>query len=190
MTDERYINAMNDNRRLLDEKDKLINKVRECEMRITNFEREKLKDEQQSFRNHDVTRMLVGDEHNGWQERMRVADFDDWLNDCFSRQAMMYDDFPNGDKSYRRDMVLAAIVELVEVLTTRAWKPWSNRTDEKVQVVRMDEIADVMLFLGNLIIVEAYPLEEGQTPASVLRIALQRKRKVVDQRLESGTYRG
>jgi hypothetical protein len=86
---------------------------------------------------------------------------------------------------YARTMVLAAQVELSELLQELRWKPWGSERrptdDERARAVV--EFVDVMMFMGNIA-----ALLELQGPE--LDRAMDAKYEVISRRRDSGTYDG
>jgi len=63
------------------------------------------------------------------------------------------------DEQYIKDMVLAAHVELTEILNETPWKPW-KQNQELYPLRYRAEIADLMHFVINLCIVAEMSHEE------------------------------
>lgn len=57
------------------------------------------------------------------------------------------------DIQFLRNMVLAATVELTEVMAESPWKPWKPENYKKVNKQRViDELADVQIFILNIML--------------------------------------
>lgn len=89
------------------------------------------------------------------------------LDDIFNRQEAfllkLYKtknlDHLKNNQQFINDMVLAAIVELTEVLNETAWKPWKQQQESNLNKFSQ-ELADVLHFFINLCIAGGISAEE------------------------------
>lgn len=77
--------------------------------------------------------------------------FGEWLTaqERLQREVFEVEPFSEGIE-YLRWNVLAAVTELVEVLNETNWKPWSTSAGVGLQADFVEELVDVLHFVGNL----------------------------------------
>jgi len=84
--------------------------------------------------------------------------------------------------SYIKEMVLGLVHEAHEALDETSWKQWRG-AGPVFQVRFVSELADVQLFLFNLLLASGYPPEVLE---DMFVIALETKQRLNVQRQESG----
>lgn len=72
------------------------------------------------------------------------------------------------------------VAEVVELVTAMSWKPWKHAGPESKERI-LDELADVLAFLGNLVV---YVAKETGCTADEIALAYARKANVNVQRAQ------
>lgn len=106
----------------------------------------------------------------------------DMLDTIFIHQKnlqIQLDTFPEYmDQQYIKDMVLAAQVELTEVLNETSWKPWKKQ-QETHPLKYKQELADLLHFFVNLC------LAAEMTPKELFNLYMDKNKENIDRK-ESG----
>lgn len=110
-----------------------------------------------------------------------MSSFYDKLDELVTKQSQLLSDYEQatGATPEPKDLVLAMMSELAEVLAETPWKPWKDYTGFEIDMAKLrEESVDILFFLLELMIVHGKMTADDIFETYEKKLAVNRQRLV------------